>query len=355
MKTKLVYVLTCAPEATYIEQALMAVWSARYHNPDAHIVLIVDDKTDALLAGKRGELLNYISEKIVVPFEDETLTPMYRSRWIKTQVRQLIQGDFLFVDCDTICCRSLAEVDDFECEIGAAADNNTIFSEDLYRENTIEQVAPLCDISKEEYYYSSGVLYCKDTENVHRLYKLWHQYWKDGVEKNIYMDQPALAKANMAMNHIISLLDDVYNSVLYTQNHLLSKAAILHITNFKYTSYLFKPKTLHIAREQGITEWMPELMLHIHDTYLPFDYAIKHSSIVQRIAWVSGIAFAARSYGEHIDNTYSEWVMRIGPEKLIKGMFRMHMYRLGVFTWLEYKRMQLITKNNLLSNKCAVR
>lgn len=54
MKTKLVYVLTCAPDKNYIEQAHMAIWSARYHNPDATIVLIVDDKTDALLTGKRG-------------------------------------------------------------------------------------------------------------------------------------------------------------------------------------------------------------------------------------------------------------------------------------------------------------
>ena len=65
MKTKLVYVLTCAPEATYIEQALMAVFSARHWNPDAHIVLIVDEKTDRLLIGNRGRILQYITEKIV--------------------------------------------------------------------------------------------------------------------------------------------------------------------------------------------------------------------------------------------------------------------------------------------------
>ena len=126
MRTKLVYVLTCAPEATYIEQALMAVWSARHWNPDAHIVLMVDDKTDALLTGKRGELLNYITEKIVVPFEDKLSSPMYRSRWIKTQVRQMIDGDFLFVDSDTICQRSLSEIDSFECEAGAVLESHLL-------------------------------------------------------------------------------------------------------------------------------------------------------------------------------------------------------------------------------------
>ena len=64
MVTKLVYVLTCSPEKHYIEQALIAVFSARHWNPDAYIVLLVDDKTDALLVGKRSELLDYVSEKI---------------------------------------------------------------------------------------------------------------------------------------------------------------------------------------------------------------------------------------------------------------------------------------------------
>lgn len=70
MKTKLVYVLTCAPEATYIEQALMAVSSARYLNPTAHIVLLTDDKTSSILhaGGPRVEILRYISEEKVTRF-----------------------------------------------------------------------------------------------------------------------------------------------------------------------------------------------------------------------------------------------------------------------------------------------
>ena len=124
MKTKLVYVLTCAPEATYIEQALISIWSARYHNPDAHIVLLVDDKTDQLLVGKRAEVLEYITEKVVVPFEDVNATMMYRSRWIKTQVRDLVQGDLLFIDCDTIVNHSLDELDVLQCEVGAVCESN---------------------------------------------------------------------------------------------------------------------------------------------------------------------------------------------------------------------------------------
>lgn len=352
MKTKLVYVLTCAPEATYIEQALMAIWSAHYHNPDAHIVLIVDDKTDVLLTGKRGEILNYISEKIVIPFEDQSLSPLYRSRWIKTQVRQLIKGDFLFVDSDTICCRNLEEIDNFTCEIGAAADNNVLFTEDAFRDNTIQQVAPICDLSNEQYYFSSGVLYCQDTPAVHKLFASWHKFWRDGVDKGINIDQPAFAKANIEMEHIIQPIDDVYNCVLYTQNSYLADAVILHVSRFPQMSFLFKPKTLALIREKGITPWLSDLILHVHSTYLPYDYSIKHSSWAVRRSWIKAIAYAAKAYHRYVDPSFDEWSFKSGMAPLIKRCYQWHCFRLGSWIWLEYKRFQLRNKSNLRANIC---
>jgi len=354
MKTKLVYVLTCAPDKNYIEQAHMAIWSARYHNPDATIVLIVDDKTDALLTGMRGEVLNYISDKIVVPFDDATLSPMYRSRFIKTQVRELVKGDLLFVDCDTICCRSLRDVDSFECEIGAANDNNLLFQRDRYKIYTIEKVAALCDISKEEHYFSSGVVFCKDTENAQQLFALWHKHWLEGIEKGLNIDQPALAKTNIELGYVITPIDDVYNCVLYTQNEYMSKAAILHISNFPQTSFLFKPKAFAIVREQGITPWIKELILRVHSTYLPYDYSIKHSSSAQRKQWIRDIAFAAKMYGKYIDAGYEEWDFKAGVEPLIKYLFRSHLYRTGAMVWVEYQRMRLSKKTNIRTNICAI-
>ena len=79
MRTKLVYVLTCAPENSFIEQAVLATFSARHFNPDAWIVLIVDDRTDSLIMQERRTVLDYISEKIVVPFEADK-DMVFRSR-----------------------------------------------------------------------------------------------------------------------------------------------------------------------------------------------------------------------------------------------------------------------------------
>ncbi|MBR1564503.1 MAG: hypothetical protein IJ650_04075 [Paludibacteraceae bacterium] len=353
MNTKLVYVLTCAPEATYIEQALMAVFSARHWNPAAHIVLIVDDLTDTLFVGKRAEILDYITEKIVIPFDDATLSPMYRSRWIKTSVRRLITGDFLFIDCDTICCADLSDVDDFQFEIGAVGDNNTSFQNDLFKNDTIKQVSPLCDISNEEYYFSSGVMFCKDTSSVYKLYDLWHKYWELGLKENINIDQPSLAKANIELEHIIDLIDDKYNCVLYTQTSKLPNAVILHISNFPQTSFLFKYNVLKIIRESGLKPWVKELILQIHTTYLPFDYHIRNSSLKQRFRWIEMNSFSAKIYHNNVNNKFSDWCFRVSIEPIVKLALNMRFYKLGLSLWMIWKRLSLLKKNYLRSNICS--
>ena len=310
MKTKLVYVLTCAPEATYIEQALMSVYSARHYNPDAHIVLMVDDKTDALLTGKRGEILNYISEKIVVPFEDESLTPMYRSRWIKTQVRQLIKGDFMFVDCDTITQRSLADIDNFDCEVGAVLESHlpvNNYCDSLFRAANSATSQIGVDVAAEQLYFSSGVLLVRDTKKTHKLYELWHWYWKEGNEKGVKIDQPSLAKANREIGHIINQIPDTYNCILFTRPIFIRDAHILHIAAYQNPSFLFTKQVLDYVRENGIgNEWLQKMILNPCATIMPFDYMIKHSSCKERRVWRRELAEAWKGYGKEIDAQYAD-------------------------------------------------
>lgn len=310
MKTKLVYVLTCAPEATYIEQALMSVYSARHYNPDATIVLMVDDKTDALLIEKRAEILNYISEKVVVSFDDESLTPMYRSRWIKTKVRELIKGDFLFIDSDTIIQRSLADIDTFECEVGAVLESHLTvceFNDSLLRSarNANEQIG--VDVDTEQLYYSSGVLLVKDTKKTHKLYELWHQYWKEGNEIGLKIDQPSLAKANREVGHIINRIPDTYNCILFTRPIFIREAHILHIAAYLNPSFLFAERVLNYVKENGIAnEWLQKMILHPCATIMPFDYMIKHSTCKERRIWSNALVDAWKGYGENIDANYSD-------------------------------------------------
>ena len=349
MRTKLVYVLTCAPEATYIEQALMSVYSACHYNPDAYIVLMVDDKTDALLTGKRGEILNYITEKIVVPFEDESLTPMYRSRYIKTQVRQMIKGDFMFVDCDTITQRSLADIDTFDCEVGAVFESHLPvceFNKSLYREAKELNAKIGVDIDVEQLYFSSGVLLVKDTKKTHKLYELWHQYWKDGNEMGLNIDQPSLAKANREVGHIIKQIPDTYNCILFTRPIFIRDAHILHIAAYRNPSFLFSKRVLEYARKNGLgNEWLKKMIQNPCATMMPFDYSLKHSTCKERRLWRRELTEAWSGYGEVIDATYADFPMKSRFRNVVVHLMQNNHVYLGLALWLIERRLHIMNEN----------
>ena len=310
MKTKLVYVLTCAPEATYIEQALISIWSARYHNPDAHIVLLVDDKTNELLVGKRAEVLEYITEKVVVPFEDINATMMYRSRWIKTSVRKLIEGDFLFIDCDTIVAQSLAEIDSCIHDIAMVLDEHSPtyeYTEELKLYTQHFSLKLGYDALKENEYFNSGVMYAKDEEHVHKLWRLWHQYWIQGEKDGVGIDQPALGKANIACDHIIQQLPREWNTLIYMNPIFISAGKILHFWNFRNRSYIFCKSYLKYVRANGINEYVQDCILHPLRSVLPSDNILNKAGLFDFIKYSYVIWKEKQKYAENVDSSFIDF------------------------------------------------
>lgn len=309
MKTKLVYVLTCAPDATYIEQALMAVWSARYWNKDAHIVLLTDDLTNKLLTGRRGELLNYISEKIVVPFEADK-SMHYRSRWLKSQVRELITGDMLFIDCDTICCKSLAEIDDYEALVAMVPDEHMHVGDypDSLKLPLVETTKKLgYDVIEEEWYFNSGVIYAKDHSKVKQLWKCWHEVWQEGEKMGIKPDQPSLGKANILCDHIIHRLPDVWNTLIYMNPVFVKDGNILHFWNFRNKSFMFAKPFLMYLRVNGLTDYAKACILDPLKSVLPFDNILARSSICDYYRYAKQIRRQRALYAANVDAKFMDF------------------------------------------------
>lgn len=339
MQTKLVYVLTCAPKATYIEQALISIWSARYHNPDAHIVLLVDDKTNDLLVGKRAEVLEYVTEKVVIPFEDANATMMYRSRWIKTQVRDLVKGDLLFIDCDTIVAQGLADADDIECEIGAVLDTHRPVSAFQYSERiNLVKFAAACnwDFNGVERYYSSGVLYVKDTENAHQFYQHWHKNYLHSSQYGVNIDQISMEKASQEVP-IVSDIDDTWNTIMFIRPKFIEQAKIIHFASLNNNSFLFSKRVLQYIKANGLTEYLKFYILHPLQSYLP--YMKKFYTGLQFFRTVSVVAKAVRHYAEEIDRDFTDLIIphRISP--WIMKLLRNRCYYLGTFIWLLWIRL----------------
>lgn len=358
MQTKIVYVLTCAEDATYIEQALISIWSARYHNPDAQILLLIDDKTDELLIGTRGELLNYISKKIVVPFEDTALTPMYRSRYIKTKVRSLVDGDILFLDSDTIINGSLAEIDDCSYDVAAVFESNLPISQfhpSLY-DSMAENARKIgWNPEEEQHYFSSGVIYAKDTPVAHALFEKWHNNWLQGLSLGIRIDQPSLAKANIECGRLIQPIENKWNCIMFTYPRWAKDALILHFAAYRNMSFLFSNRVLRYIKENGLTDYIKYYILHPVQCYIPFDSEFYHFKIKNYSKTIKNIRRGIKLYGRNIDGQYNDFIVTSKLYKLALPLMKRGFYLLAsvMIVFSHWYRTRLSKKYKYIENICS--
>lgn len=229
MKTKIVFSVVSGKEGVYLSQAMIAAYTCRHHNPDATILLVVDQDTATVIDEEWSNLKKYVSEVVVVD-TPKGYSNMLKSRFLKTTLRQNIEGDFLFIDTDTVIAESLASADDIKEDICAVLDLHSLVSELPVKpyERTISFAGlKLSDLRNK--YFNSGVMYVKDSLMSHRLFDLWHKYWEESLTNGTGVDQPALARANKECGYPIAELDGIWNcQVAEGFVNYLSKAKILH-------------------------------------------------------------------------------------------------------------------------------
>lgn len=233
MKTKIVYCIVSNDKDIYLEQAWVSIYTLRKHNPDADVILLVDKGTESTLTGKRGGIRELVTEVVAVDTPDG-YNAMQRSRYLKTNFRQFISGDLLFIDADTVVGDSLAGIDNIEAEIACVLDGHRRLCElsgyDFIRHR-------LCSIYGEmtfddEYYFNSGVIYVKDTPRMHAFFADWYETWKySAFEKGLSLDQPALFMENKKNGHIIKELPGEFNCQIAYSLKYFYGGLIIHFFN----------------------------------------------------------------------------------------------------------------------------
>lgn len=228
MTTKLLYILVSSEKDIYLEQAYVSMLSAKHHMPDVKISLLIDVLTEQTLIGERKRILDLVSETIVKDLPTN-LNGQKRSRILKTSCRNLVDGDFLFIDCDTIILSRLDEIDTYPFELAACRDSHSPLISNPYRKMCFNHCQKIgADIRSESDYYNSGVILARDTPKVREFYKTWNSFWIEGAKKGIFMDQPSLAKTNINYNHYIKQLPDIWNCQVIHGIKYLNEAKILH-------------------------------------------------------------------------------------------------------------------------------
>ena len=217
---KYVYVLTSTPKDLYYEQALMSAYSLRNHMPDAEIIVLVDNKTNESFTeeNKRTALKKYAIQIISIDFEN-SVPNVDRSRLIKTSIPEYIEGSFLYIDCDTIICDDLSEIENADAVTGGVLDGHVMLNEHIHKKYFLARDKKLGFSGTKALgaNINGGLVLAKaDTPEqkaeTNELFKQWNEIWRySAYTKHDKHDQSALNEANFRTGLKMKFLDGKWN------------------------------------------------------------------------------------------------------------------------------------------------
>jgi len=233
---KYLFILASDNSDFYLEQALLSITSLRMRMPNAFVSLLVDDATEANLCGKRGEIIKLVNEFKAVKL-NKRFNKKARSRWLKTSMRQHIEGNFLYIDNDTIIADDLSTIDSLNVDLGAVLDEHAYLSEfEKYRPARLREIKAMFKRRRFnqpfdfKIYFNGGLFFCRDCKAGHDFFSEWHRLWLHCFEQGELTDQPPLNQANFNLGNPIKELDGFWNCQLPYPGALvyLYDAKIIH-------------------------------------------------------------------------------------------------------------------------------
>ncbi len=231
MKTKLVYVLTCTGNDKYAAMVVLSLYTFKIHNPTSNAFVVMDESTHLALEKDRSSILDNATSVVVdIPPEYNV---MQRSRYLKTNLRRIVEGDFLYIDSDTFVTGSLDDVDDTDADVAMVTDLNRPLEQGNTNDDIERSIrAGFCDLENEPY-FNGGVMFARDTPVAHKLFDKWHECWKKSLANGVPQDQPALCEANRVLEHPIKKLSGIWN------------CQYRYLNNVDYGKFLKNVKILH--------------------------------------------------------------------------------------------------------------
>lgn len=250
MKTKIVYSVVSDENDIFLEQALLSIFSLRRHHPDAYVELVVDQATNNTIIGKRSEIKKYVSKITAIKVPDN-YNKGQKSRWLKTNLRNLIEGDYLFIDNDTIITDSLEDIDEFDGEIGAVKDKHAPVEQNKDKNKLLLwSKQDGWTYSDDLAYFNSGVMFVRDSEFAHDFYQEWNKRWQTCSTKyHRFFDQSPLAATNEFFQYPIKELSGEWNCQPTNGVSFLSKAKIMHYWGYNRKYYAWKFYNKDIIKE----------------------------------------------------------------------------------------------------------
>ena len=239
MKTQIVYVLVSRETDLYLEELWVSLYSLRRFHQSAKVTVLADLPTVERRKGKT-ELSNMINNLQLVDVPED-YSPKERTKEIKTSIRNLIDGDFLFIDTDTVICQPLDEIDDISSNVNNIAmvpELHDVFKKHLTYNYVSYDVKRIfgTDVTDSPYWFNTGCMLVKDNAFMREYFAKWNANWKySAFTKGNSTDQRSQLKTDHDYGYITECLPDVYNCQMAMSLKYFFDAKILHFWHMRKT------------------------------------------------------------------------------------------------------------------------
>lgn len=200
-------------------------------HPSAQVCLVTDPRTYRLMKDQGHALLKVPANISVVETGFESAVDS--SRALKTRLREIVSGQFVFLDTDTVVLRSIQGIAALGASFAATAlgrSRDKWHKPGRYR----DAMRVRCESLRWRYpdpakpYFSSGVFCMKDDAAAHAISEAWHASWRESRPVFGGIDQPALYHALETVKCSIDIIPERFNVMPGSRAKVHGNPAILH-------------------------------------------------------------------------------------------------------------------------------
>lgn len=215
---KFVYILTTDTNSSYFYQMYLSIQSLKKYNPNSEVILVTEKETYNFFTIEQKNKLDELSVGIIVENIKDFDDMFSKSRWLKSQLYNYIEDDFLFIDCDTIINSSLIEITNTPFNLAFVlnahqTDFKKRLKEDIKKRIFFTKIDEDLNFSTSKItrYYNSGVFFCRKTSRNKDFFEMWHKLWLKTSSYGVKVDQVSLNQTNYIFKNFIDELDGTWN------------------------------------------------------------------------------------------------------------------------------------------------
>jgi len=255
---KVCYCLVSSGVDHFADMLCISYQTLRAMHPGADVVVLLDADT-ARMVGNVPRIGRVLDRVQWVTVEATCRSASIRSRVLKTAMRRLVSGRFIYLDIDALVVRKLDGLWEAAGDVAAAYDRNR----GVPAHNcSASWVGPLYHEMGWRFppkrYFNSGVVVFDESEGAYRVGDRWGELWSAQVSQTgEHRDQPSFNAAIDQVDARVSVLPLRFNAVVDAAPCFERDAAVLHFYSRgagpRPGSLLYR--LLEVYRRDEVVDW----------------------------------------------------------------------------------------------------